>query len=352
MDNGLRGQMEELLGTLSTEVRLLDASGQSLVPSGMQAYYLPLDLTVGAAQGLNGYVFQRVMDDEGYVVMTREADHAEDVLHLAASAVRSIVLAQPPVDNLQSAWLRLLTEDMPPPEVDALLQEHHIQPHVPRCVLLLSVPGARGMSAYRQLRELVPLEEGDLLLDHSKRLTALVKVLSEEQDVTEAEEFALALQETLSEEAGLAMFCGVGNAAGSVADLRESCLQAERALEIGPRYLPKEHVFMWHKLLVPRFLSEIPEDRALKYHRLLFNKQTAGLFTEEMLETVTMFLEKDLNLSDTARRLYIHRNTLVYRLDKVQRISGLDLRRFDDAFVFRLLHELRRNAQATGKRAL
>lgn len=345
MDDALRGQLEELLLKLSAEVRLLDASGQSLVPVALQAYYLPDDLPVGQPRRLNGYAFQRVMEDEGFVLSTKDETSADDLLRLAASAVQSLVLLQPPADNVQTALLRLITEEVPGPEADALLTKYRIAPYQRRCVMLFSVPGAKGGSAHRLLKEMVPLEDGDYLIDYSTRLTALVKRLSDEPESDEAGEFALALQDTLSGEAGLTMYCGVGDPQNGIEGLRESCAQAEAALDLGPRYLPKERVFLWHKLLLPRFLSEIPAERAKYYHSLLFNRKTAPLFTPEMLETVTMFLQKDLNMSDTARQLYIHRNTLVYRLDKVQRFSGLDLRRFDDAFVFRLLYELRRNLE-------
>lgn len=349
MDDALRGQLENLLLNLSAEVRVLDASGQTLVPSGVQAYYLPDDLPVGQPRRLNGYAFQRVMEDEGYVLSIKDIEGADDLLRLAASAVQSLVILQPPAENAQTALLRLMTEEVTAPEADALVSKYRIEPFQRRCVMLFSVPGIKGGSAYRTLKELVPLERGDYLVDFSKRFTALVKVLAEDPDTNEALEFALALQETLSEEAGLTLFCGIGDPVGSLEGLRESCAQAQTAMDIGPRYLPKESVFSWHKLLMPRFLNEIPAERAGYYHGLLFNPHTAPLFTEEMLDTVTMFLQKDLNMSDTARQLYIHRNTLVYRLDKVQRLSGLDLRRFDDAFVFRLLYELRRNLETGAK---
>ncbi len=87
---------------------------------------------------------------------------------------------------------------------------------------------------------------------------------------------------------------------------------------------------------------ELPQESSAYYHSLLFNRKTQRLFNEEMLYTIEMFFKKDLNLSDTARQLYIHRNTLVYRLDKVQRQTGLDLRKFDDAVTFKILMELKK----------
>lgn len=93
----------------------------------------------------------------------------------------------------------------------------------------------------------------------------------------------------------------------------------------------------------------VPREESVHYHALLFNRKTAKLFNEEMLQTIEMFFRKDLNLSDTARQLYIHRNTLVYRLDKVQRLTGLDLRRFDNAVTFKILYELKKCGQEKPK---
>ena len=75
---------------------------------------------------------------------------------------------------------------------------------------------------------------------------------------------------------------------------------------------------------------------------MLFNKKNARIFNEEMVQTIDKLFECHLNVSEAARQLYIHRNTLVYRLDKVQRVTGLDLRAFDDAITFKMLRMLGR----------
>ena len=128
--------------------------------------------------------------------------------------------------------------------------------------------------------------------------------------------------------------------------LAEAWAQAKGALALGQIFHPGEQLFVWSHLAEERVLSEIDPEKAAAYAGLLFNRRTARLFDDEMLETIETFMKKDLNLSDTARQMYIHRNTLVYRLDKVQRVTGLDLRRFDDAVTFRLLGQLRRIAAA------
>ena len=138
------------------------------------------------------------------------------------------------------------------------------------------------------------------------------------------------------------MTVGVGRARHTLEELRESYQEARRAIEVGRIFQPESSVYVFSRLILERFLMELPQDISAYYHSLLFNRKTARLFNEEMLYTIEMFFKKDLNLSDTARQLYIHRNTLVYRLDKVQRQTGLDLRAFDDAVTFKILMELKK----------
>ena len=92
-----------------------------------------------------------------------------------------------------------------------------------------------------------------------------------------------------------------------------------------------------------RFLNEVSEEMSASYNSRIFNRKTARLFNEEMVHTIETFFDNSLNLSETARKLYIHRNTLVYRLEKVQRAIGLDLRNFDDAVTFKMMMLLGKN---------
>ena len=185
-----------------------------------------------------------------------------------------------------------------------------------------------------------------------KHTVALVKDVTGVEDADELRQFALALQETLLSETALNVTVGIGDMAEHVSDLHASYRQARRAIEIGRLYSPERSIHVYRSMLLERFLSDLSPEMAEHYHGPLFNRSTARLFSEEMLYTIEMFFRKDLNLSDTARQLYIHRNTLVYRLDKVQRQLGLDLRKFDDAVTFKMLLEMRRcgNNKAKAKK--
>jgi len=125
--------------------------------------------------------------------------------------------------------------------------------------------------------------------------------------------------------------------------LSESMKEARRAIDVGRMYCKDEYVFVYRKLLIERFLADVPREMGLRYNSMLFNRKTARLFNDEMVHTIETFFDNSLNLSETARKLYIHRNTLVYRLEKVQRAIGLDLRNFDDAVTFKMMMLLGKN---------
>ena len=166
-----------------------------------------------------------------------------------------------------------------------------------------------------------------------------------EEDLQNGIPFAQAVQETLMEEAVQTAIVGIGEEKHTLAQLGESYAEAKRAMEVGSIFHSGESIHMFRRLMLERFLMNVPREESMLYHSLLFNRKTAKLFNEEMLQTIEMFFRKDLNLSDTARQLFIHRNTLVYRLDKVQRQTGLDLRHFDDAVTFKILYELKKCGQ-------
>jgi len=349
MDDRLLNKMSGLLSSLKQEIRLVDAQGDCLIPRENVSFYLPSGMKPGELRESKGYLFMRLDLPDAPTLLCQAGEKADDLLRLASAALVALCRLHPGASDTTGAWRRLLTEDMSEEERNLLATEHNLPLDRPRCVMLMRLHSMRE-NADEVLSPLLPLEEGDVLVPLDTTTVALIKALDGVKELGEAKEFALAVQETVREESSLNLSCGIGDAVTAQEGLRQSYLQAQRAMEIGPQYMPEDSVFVWRDMLLPRFLSEIPEERAQYYHSLVFNKKTSRLLSDEMLETIDMFLQKDLNLSDTARHLYIHRNTLVYRLDKVQRMAGLDVRKFSDAFLFKLLFDLKYNIKNKGKR--
>ena len=223
-----------------------------------------------------------------------------------------------------------LREDMPEPELVTLATEYGIPSDEERCAMLF-----HGTASV--IREVIAVGEGDALVEMDRHALVLIKSMRNIEGYDDLIQLAAAIEQTVMAETGEHPLVSIGECASTLFCLGASYRAAWRALEIGRVYRPNEDVYSYHNLVMERFLSELPPDIGRRYHSLLFNRKTQRLFSEEMLQTIDMFFRKDLNLSDTARQLYIHRNTLVYRLDKIQRQTGLDLRKFDDAITFKTL---------------
>jgi carbohydrate diacid regulator len=153
----------------------------------------------------------------------------------------------------------------------------------------------------------------------------------------DAEELAAATLDTSREMGREGLYIGIGEPRRTLHALHESFEEARSAIAMGRLFGSKSHIFPYKRMMVERMLGGVPDELSRSCRAMLFNRRNNRILNEEMLRTVGVFMECSLNLSEAARLLFIHRNTLVYRLDKLQAATGLDLRRFDDAAAFRMM---------------
>lgn len=321
-------QLLTMLRGLRAEIRLYDAEGECL--SGGEKEIIPAFPQAGMAVTRDGWTWVRTMVASiPYVRAAGEDAAAEDRARLAAALAESL-MREPTAGNRDDVLRGALREELPEPELVTLAAEYGIAPEGDRCAMLF-----HGNAEV--IREMIAVGEGDYLVEMDRHALVLIKSMWNIEGYDDLIQLAAAIEQTVMAETGEHPLVGIGECASTLFGLGVSYRTAWRALEIGRVYRPDEDVFSYHSLVLERFLSELPQDLGRRYHAILFNRKTQRLFSDEMLQTIDMFFRKDLNLSDTARQLYIHRNTLVYRLDKIQRQTGLDLRKFDDAITFKTL---------------
>lgn len=341
MTAAIYAQLEQAVSKLSQPVLLLDRTGRCLIPKLPDVFMLPPQLKIDTAVSQSGYLFLALPGLEGLAICTKDKPGAADILYLFAQYVQASLRLLGITSEVSNALKRLLCGDISLYEINSLIHDHGIAERMPRVVLLLHAKGLKGTTISEILQETAPLGERDLLVGISDQVAALIRDKSQ-QEPEESLEFAQALQETLQNELGIPAQIGIGDSAPDLHGLPLSFQQAQRALELGQIFRPSRQVFLYQDLILERFMLEVSPETAMRYTSLLFNRKTSRLLSDEMLETVITFIRKNLNLSDAARELYIHRNTLVYRLDKIQKTIGLDVRHFQDAMVFKLLYDLRK----------
>lgn len=322
-------QLLTMLRGLRAEIRLYDAEGECL--SGGEKEIIPAFPQAGMAVTRDGWTWVRTMVASiPYVRAAGEDAAAEDraVWRLRSPSRSCASRRQETVTTCCAARCARSCRE---PELVTLAAEYGIAPEGDRCAMLF-----HGNAEV--IREMIAVGEGDYLVEMDRHALVLIKSMWNIEGYDDLIQLAAAIEQTVMAETGEHPLVGIGECASTLFGLGGFVPHGVACAEIGRVYRPgRGCVLISQPGARASFLSELPQDLGRRYHAILFNRKTQRLFSDEMLQTIDMFFRKDLNLSDTARQLYIHRNTLVYRLDKIQRQTGLDLRKFDDAITFKTL---------------
>lgn len=164
----------------------------------------------------------------------------------------------------------------------------------------------------------------------------VVKALESTEGYPKLAAIARTIADTLNMEAMVSVRVSYGTIVGELKDVSKSYKEADMALEVGRVFYAERSILAYSELGIGRLIHQLPKSLCEMFLEEVFGGDAAGLFEDEELATVYTFFDNNLNISETARRLYIHRNTLVYRLEKIQKKTGLDVRVFDDALTFKI----------------
>lgn len=164
----------------------------------------------------------------------------------------------------------------------------------------------------------------------------LVRALENTDDYLQLEQFAKELVDTLNMEAMVSVRVSYGTIIEELKDVSKSYKEADMALEVGRVFYADRSILAYNELGIGRLIHQLPPSLCEMFLQEVFAGNTAVQFEEEELITVYTFFNNNLNISETARQLYVHRNTLVYRLEKIQKKTGLDVRVFEDALTFKI----------------
>lgn len=227
-------------------------------------------------------------------------------------------------------------------EFQEVIGEYDIEVEIPRCVFVIRTEDMKASEIYKVMLNVFPKHMQDFLVLMDSQTIGLVKTIMDDMDEEELIQLGEAIEDTVLSETSAGAYIGIGRIKNSIYEIRESYKEAIDAMNIGMVFEPNNNVYSYDALLLERFLNEVPMNIGEKYYKNIFHEEFGKALTDEMIATIEKFFENNLNLSETSRQLYIHRNTLVYRLDKIQKILGLDLRNFHDAVTFKIMMMLER----------
>lgn len=209
---------------------------------------------------------------------------------------------------------------------------------VPCFTLVLRVP--KLLSETLALLEQYGGNSLDSAVQMSGQTCVLVRFLENDGEETyrASVDYAEFLAQSIKEELGVDVSVGVGPTVRELKDAALSYMQAENTLRYAELFDFPGNVHSYRECILIKMIEDVPETKLAEYFSQITDERFKEVFEdEEMLETAETFLQSNLNVSETARNLYMHRNTLLYRLDKIEKATGLNIRLFPDAVSFRVL---------------
>lgn len=204
-----------------------------------------------------------------------------------------------------------------------------------RCVFIIEVEKKNAM-VIEAIKDLFIDHKTDLITDVDDNYIILIKELEDTKDYSEVESIANTIVDMLNTEAMIKARVAYGTIVKDIKDVSKSYKEAKTALDVGAIFFGEESIIAYNNLGIGRLIYQMPMKLCKQFVDEVIGEEGMRELDEETLVTVNKFFENNLNVSETSRQLYIHRNTLVYRLDKIQKNTGLDLRVFDDAITFKI----------------
>ena len=230
----------------------------------------------------------------------------------------------------------VILDNILPGDIYLKARELRFNNDVSRVVLLIRVLGHSEISAFDVVQNLFPDKTKDFVININESDIALVKEVRAGTDPKDLEKLARSIVDTMGSEFFTQTVVGIGTTVEGIKDLASSFKEAQVALEVGKVFDNERSIIRYDHLGVARLIYQLPTTLCEMFLREVFKKGSIDSLDQETLFTIQKFFENNLNVSETSRKLYVHRNTLVYRLEKIKRLTGLDLREFDDAIVFKV----------------
>ncbi|MCL2035785.1 MAG: helix-turn-helix domain-containing protein [Oscillospiraceae bacterium] len=222
-------------------------------------------------------------------------------------------------------------------EIGIKARELHFNPDVTRVALLIRVGSQVDVSVLEVIRNLFPDKSKDFVFNISENDVVLVKEIRHNTDTKNLEKLARSVSDTLSGEFFTRSVIGIGLPVTGIRELARSFRDAQTAIEVGKVFDTDKSIISYSNLGIARLIYHLPTALCDTFLAEVFKRGgTIETLDHEIMFTIQRFFENSLNVSETARKLFVHRNTLVYRLDKIKKMTGLDLRDFEDAIVFKL----------------
>jgi len=339
----LQSTIDGIKGITRVEVCVMDAEGKTVACTmDMQhCAKAAAEFAKSAAdsQEIQGYQFFKVYDEqqlEYILVVSGSGESVYTIGKMVAFQLQNLLVAYKERFDKDNFIKNLLLDNLLLIDIYSRSKKLHIQTDAPRVVMIIESENAKENNALETVRNYFGTNNKDAVTAVDEYNIIVVKDLTDSDSRREIERNARGLISYLTREGLRQIRVSYGTVVHEIKEVSRSYKEAKMALDVGKIFFDERDIIAYSELGIGRLIYQLPIPLCKMFIREIFEGKSPDDFDEETLITINKFFENSLNVSETSRQLFIHRNTLVYRLDKLQKSSGLDLRIFEDAITFKI----------------
>lgn len=291
------------------------------------------------SQEIQGYQFFKIFEDQKLEYILIAGGTGEDVYmvgKMSSFQIQNLIVAYKERFDKDNFIKNLLLDNMLLVDIYSRAKKLHIPTNDRRVVLIIETDNAKENNVLEILRGYFVSSSMDFATAVDENNVIVVKSLSEGENNREIGKAAAGIAAFLEKEHLKNVRIAYGTAVNEIKEVSRSYKEARMALDVGKIFFEERDVIAYNELGIGRLIYQLPIPLCKMFIKEIFDGRSPDDFDEETLMTISKFFENSLNVSETSRQLFIHRNTLVYRLDKLQKNTGLDLRVFEDAITFKI----------------
>jgi carbohydrate diacid regulator len=328
-----------LIGVTDPDGTIIASSDLSLIGSNIGSLQLLYEEGSEKISRIAGKTFKALgvgASDDYSVFAEGEDDLAKTVCIMAYIAINEAGIYFEENHDKRAFIKSIITENILPGDIYARAKELRFTTDVTRGVLVIRNSSTIDLSSVELLQELFPDKQHDFVISVNDTDIAVIKELPPSGDVKYLHTLAEMIEQKLNEELSIKPVIGIGTTARQLRELADKYKEALISIDVGKVFEAEKTIINYESLGIGRLIYKLPVTLCEIFLSEVFKRNPIEALDSETLFTIDKFFENSLNVSETSRKLFVHRNTLVYRLEKIKKITGLDLREFDHAIIFKV----------------
>ena len=340
----LQDTIDGLKNITRTDLCVLDTEGKILASTfkdvdDCEEAVLAFVDSPAESQAIRDYQFFKVFDDnqlEHILLAKGETDDTYMVGKIAAFQIQNLLVAYKERFDKDNFIKNLILDNLLLVDIYNRAKKLHIETEVRRVVFLVETNREKDGNELEKIRGLFGGKSKDFVTAVDEKNIIVVKELAENETYEDLEKTAEVILNLFKADEDCEAYIAYGTVVNEIKEVSRSYKEARMALDVGKIFFEEKNIIAYSALGIGRLIYQLPIPLCKMFIKEIFENKSPDDFDEETLVTINKFFENSLNVSETSRQLYIHRNTLVYRLDKLQKSTGLDLRVFEDAITFKI----------------